>query len=246
MERMEQAIDTSGSLNNLFADNLLLRKKLSQQLRNEEQLKQFNRALEHQVAIRTRELEEANRELSEKNTRLREMIRRDGLTNLYNHSTMLEIIGQKVDETRRYSHPLSLVMLDIDLFKNVNDSYGHQFGDHVLRVVAKTLLSSIRTVDYAGRFGGEEFILLLPNTSTKGAVITAEKIRRRIAKLEWEHKDCIVTVSAGVARFFDDTVETLIARADKLLYLAKDNGRNRVVSLNYSQQELPMKLPLSP
>lgn len=242
MERMEHAIDTSGSLHNLFEDNLLLKKKISQQLRNEEQLKQFNRILEEQVALRTRELEEANSELNEKNARLKEMVRRDGLTDLYNHTAMLEIIRQKVDETKRYNHPLSLIMLDIDFFKKVNDSYGHQFGDHVLRLIAQTMLGAIRTVDFAGRFGGEEFILLLPNTTRKGAVVTAEKIRRKIARLEWEHKECRITISAGVTRFFEDTTESLIARADKLLYMAKENGRNRVVSLSYTQPELPMML----
>lgn len=230
MERTEHAIDTAGSLHNLFESNLLLKKKISQHLRYEEQLTKFNRALEQQVALRTQELEDANRELASMNARLKELVRRDGLTGLYNHTAMSEIIKQKVEEANRYQLPLSIVMLDIDHFKKVNDTFGHQFGDHVLRQVADVLQEGIRSVDYASRFGGEEFILLLSNTNEVGAIVTAERIRTGVAKLSWDEKSFAVSVSAGIASLGDENVDAFIAKADKYLYKAKELGRNRVVS----------------
>ena len=186
MERTEHAIDTAGSLHNLFEDNLILKQRITQQLSIEEQLRQFNKALEAQVALRTRELEAANEELTKTNKHLEEMVQRDGLTGLYNHTAMSEIIRQKVGESKRYGHALSIISLDIDFFKNVNDTYGHQFGDHVLQIVSKVLSDSLRKVDFASRFGGEEFILLLPSTQRGGALVIAEKIREKIENLDWK------------------------------------------------------------
>lgn len=232
MDRTEHAIDTAGSLHNLFEDNFLLKKKISQHRRNEEELQTFGRALEQQVSIRTRELKEANEQLAENNRRLKEMVQRDGLTGLYNHSAMMEIIKQKIDESLRYQYPLSLVLLDLDYFKKINDTFGHLFGDHVLKIIAHVLKSSIRAVDYACRFGGEEFLLIFPSTDHMGAVDVAEKIRGKIERLRWKHRTCMVTVSAGVASFDTDTPQSLIAKADRLLYLAKEQGRNRVVGFD--------------
>ena len=229
MERTEHAIDTAGSLHNLFEDNFLLKKKISQHRRNEEELQMFTRALEQQVSIRTRELKEANEQLAENNRRLKEMVQRDGLTGLYNHSAMTEIIKQKIDESLRYQYPLSLVLLDLDYFKNINDTYGHPFGDHVLQTIAYTLKSSVRAVDYACRFGGEEFVLILPSTDQVSAVGVAEKIRGKVEGLRWKHRGCRTTTSGGVASFDNDTPQSLIAKADRLLYLAKEQGRNRIV-----------------
>lgn len=230
MERVEHAIDTAGSLHNLFEDNLQLKKTIDQHLRNEEELKRFNRALEAQVAVRTRELEKANLQLNENNAYLKELVRRDGLTGLFNHSAMMEVLLRRVAEAGRYNLLLSVVILDLDHFKKVNDTYGHQFGDHVLRIVAKTLGEAIRPVDYACRFGGEEFVLLLPNTSKEGARITAERVRTKIEGLKWEHRDLTTTISAGIASCGKDSAKSLIARADKRLYMAKKLGRNRVIS----------------
>lgn len=229
MDRVEHAIDTTGGLHNLFEDNLILKDRITKYLRDEEQLRKFNSELEEQVKARTHDLQRANLELNEKNHRLKEMVRRDGLTGLYNHSAMSDMIQQKVKESLRYNHPMSVVMFDIDHFKMVNDTYGHPFGDHVLRIVSKVLQDSTRDVDYPSRFGGEEFLLLMPYTERDVAHITAERIRQTIYELEWQPKDFNLTISAGVTGIGDDTVESLISRVDQNLYRAKKEGRNRVI-----------------
>lgn len=239
MERVEQDIDTSVNLQGLFADNINLQQRLSSQLRAEKELQDFNKRLEQLVAERTSELQTALDRLNKKNSYLKEIVRRDGLTGLYNHSTILQIVGDKINEARRYAYPLSLIILDLDYFKRVNDTYGHLFGDHVLKTVARHLLQTIRNVDFAGRLGGEEFAVLLPSTSLKGALTTAEKIRSSISNLTWEHKDFRVTLSGGVVRYENDTVESMVARADKYLYMAKKNGRNKICSMQYVQLRLP-------
>ncbi len=229
MERVEHAIDTSGSLHNLFEDNLLLKKEIFKHLKNEEELQMFTRALEKQVEIRTRELKEANKQLAENNRRLKEMVQRDGLTGLYNHSAMIDLLRQKIDESLRYKYPLSLVLFDLDYFKKINDTFGHLFGDHVLQTIAQVMQKYVRTVDYACRLGGEEFVLILPSTDQVGALDVAEKIRVKIEKLRWKYKSCTTTTSGGVACFENDTTQSLIAKADRLLYKAKEQGRNRIV-----------------
>lgn len=229
MDRVEHAIDTTGGLHNLFEDNLILKDRITKYLRNAEQLRRFNSELEEQVRARTHDLQRANLELNEKNDRLKEMVRRDGLTGLYNHSAMTDLIQQSVNESLRYNHPISVVMFDLDHFKKVNDTYGHPFGDHVLRTVSKVLQDLTRDVDYPSRFGGEEFLLLMPYTNRTGAHISAERIRQTISELEWQPKEFRLTISAGVTAIDNDTAESLASRADQNLYRAKKEGRNRVV-----------------
>ena len=132
--------------------------------------------------------------------------------------------------------PLCLMLLDIDHFKNFNDTYGHQTGDQVLRLVAMTLKSNIKGKDLAARYGGEEFVAILPETDLEGAIIVADNIRKAIQakellKRSTNEKLGRITASFGVAVFRPaDTASTLIERADRCLYAAKHAGRNRVVS----------------
>jgi diguanylate cyclase (GGDEF)-like protein len=176
------------------------------------------------------------------NTSLREMMdeitrmaEHDGLTNLLNRRSFCRDAEKKCDEILRYGGNAFLMMLDIDFFKNVNDTYGHLAGDEVLRSVSRTLQQRFRKTDMVGRYGGEEFCVFLFSTNRENAVEIAEGYRRQIENLmiPFEDKTIRVTISIGIAEFpsaREQTLMALIARADAALYAAKSGGRNRVVS----------------
>ncbi|MDB4990824.1 MAG: domain/GGDEF domain protein [Myxococcaceae bacterium] len=157
----------------------------------------------------------------------------DGLTQVYNRRYFQEAVEREFARSRRYQHPFVLVLLDIDHFKHINDRYGHQAGDTVLRKVGALLKTNIRTNDLAARIGGEEFAVILPETRGKGGHALAEKLRRIIAGETFVHGDdtIMATVSLGVAEFSAklDSPEALIKLADERLYGAKNSGRNRVL-----------------
>lgn len=170
-----------------------------------------------------------SRDLLEKKNKLLEILSiTDGLTGLYNHRYIVDALSQRITETRRYGKPLSIVMLDIDYFKKINDKYGHVFGDEVLIKISSVIEETVRKVDIAGRYGGEEFLIVIPDTDSSGAYKTAERIRESIEKIKWDKDGQKVTISGGVCEFKDEDSEKLIAKADKLLYRAKESGRNRI------------------
>jgi len=191
--------------------------------------------LEMRVVERTADLAEVNRllmiEVAERKRfekKLRELSEIDHLTRIYNRRKLFEIMELEIEKSRRYLRPLSLIIMDIDHFKKVNDAFGHNIGDNVLRATADVVGAMIRKVDVFARYGGEEFIVLCPETGIDGAVALAEKIR--IAIEEFSHPAVgKVTVSAGVAERSDENDGTvLIEKADGALYAAKKQGRNRV------------------
>ena len=157
----------------------------------------------------------------------------DGLTNINTRRHFFELAEREWNRTRRYDHPLSAMMLDVDHFKRVNDTYGHATGDTVLHTVAQLCSTSLRDTDFIGRYGGEEFAILLPDTDLSAAHATAERLRDHIAKtgIATNHGQLFVTVSIGVASITVNTpsVASLLDRADRGLYIAKDTGRNRVI-----------------
>ena len=164
--------------------------------------------------------------------RLLEMLRHqaliDGLTGALNRDETQRLLALEVERARRYGTKLSVVIFDIDHFKAINDRYGHNLGDEVLAGIAETVRPRMRTTDHFGRWGGEEFVAVLPQTRCKGAKAFAEDIRARVEALTF--RDGVrVTASFGVAARIDETNETaLIERADRALYHAKDSGRNQV------------------
>lgn len=157
---------------------------------------------------------------------------RDGLTALYNRKSFDDRLESEFSRCKRYGHSLSLVMIDIDHFKQVNDTYGHLAGDAVLTNLSKLFGKFFRSVDFIARYGGEEFAIILPETPLNGAVLTTERIRMAIAQNEvYVNQHTIrVTISAGVAEYKPETPSpiALIGESDKKLYEAKNNGRNRV------------------
>lgn len=164
----------------------------------------------------------------------------DPLTNLPNRYSYNERLTQEYNRWRRYRNSLTLVIADIDLFKQVNDEHGHAFGDKVLKEIASFLSAGVRESDFIARFGGEEFIILLPETNIIDATRAMNKIRLAVSKLEISHQDKVVpvTLSFGLSEFDnDDTTKAVFERADKALYRAKEKGRNRVCCLRAKSEE---------
>lgn len=169
-----------------------------------------------------------NEELININNILTNKSIRDGLTSLYNHQYMNEIMEIKLKETGITKSNLCLMMMDVDHFKEVNDKYGHLVGDKVLKEIADLILKNTRENDYIGRYGGEEFITMLPDTDMDNALKIAEDIRRDIQNHNYDMDNLKVTISIGVAHYTGQSLNSLINSADVLLYQAKSNGRNRV------------------
>lgn len=171
--------------------------------------------------------------LKESNRQLLELSQTDALTGLANRRRLMETLHIECDRSERKGDPLSLLMIDLDHFKRVNDTYGHQDGDVVLRCLAETLQAHLRKYDTAARFGGEEFCLALPQTPQDEAVAVAERLCAEIKKMRFTGSSCEIriTVSIGVATAPHKEIkdcEDLIRFADNALYRAKENGRNRV------------------
>ena len=158
---------------------------------------------------------------------------KDSLTDLYNHRTLRELGQAELLRSRRMNHELALLMFDIDHFKNVNDLYGHAAGDKVLKTIEKQALQTCRAIDVVARMGGDEFVVLLPETSRKNAVVVAERLKRTVAQeaCEWEGTQIKITLSIGLAALSPDDreFEALLRRADDALYEAKRSGRDRLV-----------------
>jgi len=156
----------------------------------------------------------------------------DALTDILSRRALLEQVEVERQRTRRYHRDLSLLMIDIDHFKKVNDTYGHIIGDIVLREIAQTLKKQTRRSDYVGRYGGEEFLIILPETILNKALVLAEKLRKRVAELIIPADGHVlkgITVSIGASAYEDDpNVDEFISRSDKWMYKAKANGRNQV------------------
>ena len=160
------------------------------------------------------------------------LMNRDSLTGLLNHINMKLALEREISQARRRVSPLSFVMLDIDHFKSVNDSYGHPVGDRVIKSLARLLNQRLRKGDLAARYGGEEFALMLPDTSIAGAYDVIEDLRRQFAHIRFTHDDIefSATFSAGIATCPPNgDMDALIAAADRALYQAKSTGRNRIV-----------------
>jgi diguanylate cyclase (GGDEF)-like protein/hemerythrin-like metal-binding protein/PAS domain S-box-containing protein len=151
----------------------------------------------------------------------------DQLTGLYNRHFLNSIIDEEMERSDRYGHPVSIAMLDLDHFKNVNDTHGHLVGDEVLKGIASTILSTVRGADVVVRYGGEEFLILMPDTALEGARVTAEKIRMALENIRHPVAGT-VTVSLGVgSRIHSESRDRWLRRVDEALYRAKDGGRNR-------------------
>ena len=166
--------------------------------------------------------------------RVQNLSMRDSLTELYNHRHSIDLVSNEVQRMGRYQENFSVLMIDVDHFKDINDRHGHPAGDAVLRELAQIIKDTLRTVDAVGRYGGEEFIAILPHTAYDEARLTAERVRVKVASHTFRagRTPIPVTVSVGVATYPSEKVDspnTLIREADLALYRAKEAGRNRVM-----------------
>lgn len=173
-------------------------------------------------------------ELKRANERLQEMAMMDELTRVYNRRYIMAILETEFKRCKRYKFPLSIIIGDIDHFKNINDTYGHLVGDEVLRACARLILENIREIDIAGRYGGEEFLIILPSTTLDGAVIVAERLRNKIKDTPLEVSDKFppisINMSFGICSYPEKNVETerdMLKLADEALYISKQRGRNQ-------------------
>jgi diguanylate cyclase (GGDEF)-like protein len=172
--------------------------------------------------LRTR-LAETHRKLEEAFERIQNIAIRDALTGAYNRRFLIETLGREQARAGRMGGSFSVCVIDVDHFKSVNDTFGHAAGDEILKQVAAVGARGLRAVDVFGRFGGEEFLVIRPDTDRAGALLVAERIR---AAMETETK---VTVTIGVAEHAKDDVTAVLARADQALYRGKTAGRNQVI-----------------
>ena len=188
-------------------------------------LKQYNKRLNSEVRHRTKELNVANR-------LLKKLAQTDSLTGIYNYRKFIALARKYFSIAKRNKTPLQVISLDLDFFKNVNDTYGHQAGDEVLKQFTQLIQNILRQSDIFGRLGGEEFSIVLQNTSYEGAITFAEKIRTKIEEtpILYDSQRIHITVSIGIAQLSDEKdIDELMKKADIALYKAKNQGRNSVV-----------------
>jgi diguanylate cyclase (GGDEF)-like protein len=187
------------------------------------------------------------RNLTQERVRMMEKLQRlaitDGLTKLHNSRSFYSQLEVEVDRYNRYKHPLSLLLLDIDQFKNYNDTFGHLEGDKVLVRISQMIKSCLRKLDTAYRYGGEEFTVILPETSCEEALLVAERIRNVVQDDVFrpeKRKKISITISIGATQYNEnEELSAFIQRADKAMYLSKQKGRNRVTALQAEDIAIP-------
>jgi len=175
------------------------------------------------------------------NIKLFEKIQRqattDGLTGLVNHKTFYEVLEKELWRTRRYGGQISLIMVDIDNLKSINDAYGHRAGDKVIREISRKIKECIRQIDTAARYGGDEFAVILPNTSLSDAIVVGERMVNIVARcpISWKKDQIQVSISVGLGQYDADTnPEDITSRSDQALYTAKQAGKNTVRIFEHS------------
>ena len=199
----------------------------------------MNDNLENLVEQRTQELSAALKDIEKQGKKLYELAMKDQLTKLYNRHYLLEIAAKTIREAESFGRPLSIIVIDIDNFKKLNDTHGHQVGDQVLASVAELLMTAMRSSDVAARFGGEEFVLVLTHCGLAEAKTKAEDLRGKIQQLL--PSGLQVTASFGVSALElisgEASFNALFKLADNAVYQAKDAGRNRVIVASASERE---------
>jgi diguanylate cyclase len=172
-------------------------------------------------------------ELKKAHARIEELAQVDELTGLLNRRYIMRSLNEELARAQRVGIPCAVAIMDLDFFKRINDQFGHPVGDEVLRTFAITLSANVRAIDRLGRYGGEEFLLILPDTPCDQAVRTLDRLRSIVSEVDWTTLSGMmnVTMSAGVSEVSrEDSAEDILARADAALYRAKDAGRNQVIA----------------
>jgi diguanylate cyclase (GGDEF)-like protein len=185
-----------------------------------------------ETAAKVRELEQLHLELASKNQALEQLSQQDGLTKLCNRRTLDTLLAQEFERAERYHTPLSVMLCDIDNFKQINDTLSHAIGDDVLRQIAMIFSQHTRSQDIVARYGGEEFVIVFPETPLQAATAACDNLRHLVASYPWHtvHPDLQVTLSMGVTdkQKYIAHYEAMLQAADKQMYRAKTSGKNRV------------------
>jgi len=202
--------------------------KIEKQKREIEYQRNLLKSKNDELKTLKEKAEQLNKVLQEEKKTLEQISITDYLTEINNRRFININLETEIKKALRYGNNLSIIMMDIDNFKSINDMYGHHVGDQVLKTISKTIKSNLREVDLVGRYGGEEFLIILPNTGLEAAYNIADRIRNKIAKIKFDNYDIKVTISGGVAQLKDDKGTDLLKKADALLYKAKEKGRNRI------------------
>lgn len=182
-------------------------------------------------ALMSGHVSQLRKQLADSKSTMEALLERDDLTGVGNRRYLTHMLGQEKSRSDRSGTTFCLAMLDLDFFKKVNDTYGHQSGDKVLKEFAQVAQDGLRKIDYFGRYGGEEFMLIMSDTQLDGAQVKAERLRSNVEHTRYAEIDptLVQTVSIGVAEYRrDETIEQIQQRADRAMYKAKSNGRNRV------------------
>jgi diguanylate cyclase (GGDEF)-like protein len=198
-------------------------------------VKTYSNQLEHMVKAKTFELTKTKEALEELNERLKTekeklsiLALTDALTGLNNRPAFLDVLRRKMDEFSRYQKTFSVMLIDIDHFKKVNDTWGHMIGDEVLKLLASILMREVRASDFVARYGGEEFIILFAELSLSHAFDIAERIRMSVSKEVFSSANVQITISGGLVTYSGESADDLLVKVDQLLYVAKEKGRNCV------------------
>lgn len=235
VQAIQQAVLVSNDLNQLKnnVSSQLLNIVKSVDLFKQKEEGREKRLHERYLQMNTRleQMEEQTQHMKVHVEAERQKAMTDALTSLPNRAGYDERVSAEFDRWTRYNHSFSLAVADLDLFKRINDTYGHQAGDKVLRLISSILSKQCRSTDFVSRYGGEEFVILMPGTSAEQASLAVDKIRKAVEKspFNFHGQPVQITLSLGVAEVRkDDSVEGLFSRADKALYKAKELGRNRI------------------
>ena len=213
--------------------NLLLRDNR----RLVEELRRNNAELEERVKERTRQLEQRALELEEANRKISDLVYLDPLTGVANRRSLDATLAREIERVSRLGLSLTVIMVDVDHFKAVNDTLGHAMGDKVLQALAATLSGLLRPYDLVARYGGEEFLIMMPGTTLKNGALAAERFRAAVSRIAIEGLSQQITASFGVATLLPgQPSDSLVERADKAMYLAKQKGRNRVETAGEAEE----------
>jgi diguanylate cyclase (GGDEF)-like protein len=186
-------------------------------------LKEQNKEIE----AKNRLLEKSNSELIKAKEKAEKLSITDYLTGTYNKRFITLCLNEEIGTSRKKQKKLTAALIDVDNFKTINDTYGHMYGDYVLERISKTIISSLRKEDLVGRFGGDEFLIILPDTNREEGHAIMERVRQKILELKWE-TDLVVTISGGVIEIDDDKSACLLTKLDQLLYRAKHKSKNMI------------------
>lgn len=230
---MSASLNTVYFLMNMGCGFLLIYIVLHHFVRDREHSHRQSILAREEALLARKEAEQAYEQIHNNEKKILELMLTDPLTNIANRRCLNEQLQAEMDRAKRYQSELSIIMTDLDCFKQINDSYGHTVGDHVLVSYANIMKENIRSSDTVARYGGEEFIILIPEIAVEGVVTLAERIRQSLEASVIDGTSQPITASFGITKMHDgDTAETLLARADRALYVSKNQGRNQTTAID--------------